>query len=290
LTPSKVVSGLFSIDGAYAASGEIKLTISITSYDEGFSKVGPAFEKKTGIKLAYIDVVGNTRADFLDVLKKDNAKIIKVEMPEGVIDGKRTGSPFVTMQAVLKGHGDAGVGSTPFAEWSKQAKTMFPVPLDRPGITHRTIGHGLIKVFAHKGVGVKELSFAQLESIFTAKVKNWKDLGGSGAPISWNTTEGATTREATFKKLAMSDKEFGLVSKRWNHIEDLVKGVGATPGAISYLPESYIEESASRSQILEIKTPDMGRPIVMITKGKPSDDVLKLLGFISSPEGSALIK
>jgi hypothetical protein len=52
--------------------------------------------------------------------------------------------------------------------------------------------------------------------------------------------------------LAISDQEFGMVGKKWNHIEDLLMGVAATPGAIEYLPESYFEESSAGSQAPEI--------------------------------------
>jgi phosphate transport system substrate-binding protein len=51
--------------------------------------------------------------------------------------------------------------------------------------------------------------------------------------------------------------------------------VASSPGAIGLSPASGVDSSVSSPE-----TPEVGRPITLITKGAPSPAVLKMLDFI----------
>src|SRR4029077_20027799 len=57
-----------------------------------------------------------------------------------------------------------------------------------------------LSVYVNKDNPVKELSMDQLADIFTGKVKNWKDLGGSDLPITVYSRENSSGSYEFFKE------------------------------------------------------------------------------------------
>lgn len=108
-------------------------------------------------------------------------------------------------------------------------------------VDHRVAVVGMAPV-VNKDAGVKNISKQQLIDIFTGKITNWKDVGGKDEKITIiNRAEGSGTR-ATFEKWGL-DGATPVKAQEQDSSGTVRKIVSETPGAISYLAFSYIDDS-----------------------------------------------
>lgn len=139
---------------------------------------------------------------------------------------------------------------------------------------------------------VKELTKQQLIDIFTGKITNWKEVGGKDEAITIiNRAEGSGTR-ATFEQWGL-DGATPVKSQEQDSSGTVRQIVSSTPGAISYLALSYIDDSIQPLaldgvQPTEKNVADNSWKIWsyehMYTNGKPSKDVKVFLDYILSDD------
>ncbi|WP_086313205.1 phosphate-binding protein [Enterococcus sp. 7F3_DIV0205] len=154
-------------------------------------------------------------------------------------------------------------------------------------VDHRVAVVGMGPV-VNKEVGVKDISKQELIDIFTGKTKNWKDLGGKDQEIAViNRPSGSGTR-ATFEKWGL-DGATAVQSQEQDSSGTVRQIVAQTPGAISYLAFSYMDDSTLALSIDDVKpteenVADNSWKIWsyehMYTKGEPDADVKPFLDFM----------
>jgi len=147
-----------------------------------------------------------------------------------------------------------------------------------------TIGKDRVIVIVHKDNPVVKLGKEQLTGIFTGNVSNWKDVGGKDAPILvvWGGLTQGTN--AMFIKHIMAGANPTSESIGATTAEDIRQNVAANPEAIGIGPQSILDATVRSPE-----TPEVARPITLISKGAPSAAVQKLLDFIKA-EGNKYIK
>lgn len=154
-------------------------------------------------------------------------------------------------------------------------------------IDHRVAVVGMGPV-VNKDVGVKNISKQELIDIFSGKTKNWKELGGKEQEIAViNRPSGSGTR-ATFEKWGL-DGTKAVQSQEQDSSGTVRQIVSQTPGAISYLAFSYMDEMTEALSIDDVKpteenVADNSWKIWsyehMYTNGQPDDDVKAFLDFM----------
>jgi phosphate transport system substrate-binding protein len=147
-------------------------------------------------------------------------------------------------------------------------------------------------VVTHPGVTVKNLTKKQLQDIFSAKVTNWKEVGGSDQKIVVvNRPRNSGTR-AVFTKTLMGStaiSESGLTEDATGTVVSVVK---QTPGAISYaafsgtrnggLNELSIDGAApTDDNIINGKYPVWSYEH-MFTNGAPTGEISRFIAFVQS--------
>ncbi|WP_301859977.1 phosphate ABC transporter substrate-binding protein [uncultured Megasphaera sp.] len=98
-----------------------------------------------------------------------------------------------------------------------------------------------VATIVNKDAGVTNLTRQQLADIFTAKVTNWKDVGGADKPIVLVTRPKTSGTRALFKKYAINDaEEADNKSLETDNSGILVQSVAQNPGAIGYVALPYL--------------------------------------------------
>lgn len=96
-----------------------------------------------------------------------------------------------------------------------------------------------ISVYVNAGNPVKELTVAQISDIFSGKVKSWKDVGGSDAPITLYSRENSSGTYEFFKEHVLSKQDFAAAAQTMPGTAAVLQAVAKDAGGIGYGGAAY---------------------------------------------------
>lgn len=241
----------------------------------------------TGSKITGSVTVSGSSA--LLPLAKDAAAKFKVKNPEVSLTlnggGSGTGLKQVAEGSVNIGNSDV--------EASKK------LPADKAkGLVDHKVCVLTVAPIVHKDIGatVKSLTKAQLQDVFTAKITNWKDVGGPDQEIILVTRPSTSGTRALFTELALAGKE--EASNKSLETDDsgtLLQSISQTKGAIGYIALSYLVNNKDVVALgIDGVAPTLENtyngtyPVWgyehMYTKGEPTGAVKAFLDYVVSDE------
>ncbi|WP_106449318.1 phosphate ABC transporter substrate-binding protein PstS family protein [Trichococcus alkaliphilus] len=158
-------------------------------------------------------------------------------------------------------------------------------------VDHRVAIVGITPIVT-PGVGVTDLSMEELRGIFTGKYSNWSELGGKDLPIVvLNRAKGSGTR-ATFDKWVLAGEE-SIITQEQESNGTVRQIVASTPGTISYVSFSYVNEDVEALSIDGVEpTPEnvaTNEWVIwayehMYTNGEPTGLTKEFLDYMLSEE------
>jgi len=220
--------------------------------------------------------IGGGAAPMENILKPiqpvfEKATGLKLELhPDG---------PDKAFRDIDLGKLDAATAGLSFQGWlDLMAASGYEVK--NPANYHATtIGTDRIHVLVHPDLALMELSKSQLKAIFTGKVSNWKAVGGPDFPITivWGTKVPGTNK--TFLEKVLEKEPMTSRLQLAGTTPEILAAISQTPGAIGIGPLATTGNWKVWAPKLDV---EVGRPIVLITKGPHSQPVQKLLAFIQA--------
>lgn len=228
-----------------------------------------------------LSVAGSTSVEpFAEALAEEYMQQYKSE--KIFIQG---GGSSAGIQAVRTGAADIGMSSRNLME---NEKDLLAVP----------IIYDAIAVIIHRDNPLTELTFDQIQKIFSAEITRWNEVGGRNHPITLvSREEGSGTREA-FQKLIMGKKEISLSALVQDSNGAIRQVVGDDPNAIGYislglvnnrvkaLKMDGVEPTVANVQSHRYK---VVRPFLFVFRSPPRGLAKGFLDYILSPSGQKLL-
>ncbi|WP_455650165.1 phosphate ABC transporter substrate-binding protein [Enterocloster citroniae] len=209
--------------------------------------------------------------------------------------------PKVTVTAEFVGSG-AGVeavnnGSADIGNSSRNLKDEEKAN----GVAENIVAIDGIAVVVDPSNTVEDLTKQQMSDLYEGKVTNWKDVGGSDAPVVVVGREsGSGTRSAFEELLGLED-----LCKYSNELDStgaVMAKVASTPGSIGYVSLDVLDDTVKALKLEGAEPTEenikagsyfLSRPFVMATKGdisQQNDLVKALFDYIYSEEGTEIVK
>lgn len=146
---------------------------------------------------------------------------------------------------------------------------------------------------------VNDLTKDQLVSIYTGKVKNWSEVGGSNVPIVVVGREAGSGTRGAFEEILKVEDQC-VYANELDSTGAVMAKVASTPGAIGYVSLDAVDDSViavkldgveANAENIKAGTYFLNRPFVMATKGEISEQnelVKTLFDYIYSEEGQSV--
>lgn len=172
------------------------------------------------------------------------------------------------------------------------SRGVYPVPF--------AIAYDCIVPVVHPSNPVSNLTVDQLRSIYTGRIRNWKQVGGPDKTIvvvSRDTSSG--TYEVWEEKVLKGARVYpGALLQASNGAVRSV--VSRNKQAIGYIGMGYVNSSVKPLRVEGIKATKenalngsyvISRPLYMFVKGWPKEEISKFIKFVTHPQkGQILIE
>jgi phosphate transport system substrate-binding protein len=155
-----------------------------------------------------------------------------------------------------------------------------------------------LAMIVHPSNRVKGLTKEQIRGIYTGTITNWKDVGGSPAPIVVIQRESNSGTQDSFKELALEGAK--VIEKAETQASNgaIKSRVATTKNAIGFIGLGFVDRSVKALPVdgvkAEVKTVKNGtyplhRKLFMYTNGQPKGDVKKFVDIPKSAAGKKMI-
>ena len=155
-----------------------------------------------------------------------------------------------------------------------------------------------IAVIVNPANSVSSLSKQQVKDIFTGKLSDWSEVGGTPGKIVAISRDSSSGTFEAFGTLALGGQKVRSDAVMQASNQAVASIVAQTPGAVGYVGLGFITSSVKALELDGIKPEketvlsgkySYGRPLFMYTNGEPQGLAKDLIDFIKSPEGQKLV-
>jgi len=167
------------------------------------------------------------------------------------------------------------------------------------------IAYDALAIIINPSNPVEKLTREQIEQIYTGKIDNWKDVGGTKQDVVAYARETSSGTYEYFKQKVLEDREYAsnILSLASNGA--IIQSVSQTPGAIGYVGLAYLNKEIKTIQVsfdqgnsyvaptfenAQKNIYPVSRPLYFYHLSQFQDQVQPFLDFTFSPSGQEIIK
>jgi phosphate transport system substrate-binding protein len=198
-------------------------------------------------------------------------------------------------------------GTTDIAQSSRKMKMDEKLKMQEAGKAFKEIiiCYDALAVIVNPSNPVSKLTREQLEGIFTGKITNWKEVGGTDSKIVAYSRETSSGTYEFFKDHVLNKKNFGPTALLMPATGAIVQSVSQTKGAIGYVGVAYLEKEVKALDVsydkgktfvapsIEAamdKSYPISRPLYYYHLNSVEKTVSPFVNFILSPEGQKIVR
>jgi phosphate transport system substrate-binding protein len=197
-------------------------------------------------------------------------------------------------------------GTTDIAQSSRSMKMDEKMKLKDAGKAYKEtiIAYDALAVVVNPANKVSQLTREQLEGIFTGKITNWKEIGGTDQKIVVYSRESSSGTFEFFKEHVMNKKNFASTALLMPATGAIIQSVSQTSGAIGYVGLAYVDNSVKALKVsynqgktyvapsvesAKDKTYPITRPLFYYYPVSVEKTVSPFVQFILSDEGQKIV-
>ncbi len=161
-------------------------------------------------------------------------------------------------------------GTTDIAQASRSLKLDEKMKLKESGKAYKetVIAYDALAIIVNPANKVSKLTREQLEGIFTGKITNWKEVGGTNDKIVVYSRETSSGTYEFLKEHVMNKKNYATSALLMPATGAVVQSVSQTKGAIGYVGLAYLEKSVKAIQVSYDKGKTYVTPSIANAKNK----------------------
>lgn len=237
---------------------------------------------------------------------KGSDTVLPLSQKEAEAYGKKGGKVSVTGGGSGVGIAALMDGSTDIAQSSRKIKFTEKTKMSEAGkqVREVIVAYDAIAVVVNPNNKVSQLSRAQLEGIFTGKIKNWKEVGGEDMKIIVYSRETSSGTYEFFKESVLKNKNYSSNVLSMPATGAIIQSVKQTKGAIGYVGLAYLNSEVKALKVsyngktfvepsvanAKNKTYPVVRPLYYYYELKKEKKVKPYIDFVLSTEGQKIVQ
>ncbi|MBF0532080.1 MAG: phosphate ABC transporter substrate-binding protein [Candidatus Omnitrophica bacterium] len=155
-----------------------------------------------------------------------------------------------------------------------------------------------IAVIVNPANGISGLTKKQVKDIYTGKISNWSEVGGTGGKIVVISRDTSSGTFEAFGTLVLNNEKVRTDALMQASNQAIATTVAQTPDGIGYVGLGFLSSSVkalgidgvmpNKETVLSNKY-SIGRPLFMYTNGAPKGLAKEYLDFVASPAGQKIV-
>ncbi|MEI7594738.1 MAG: PstS family phosphate ABC transporter substrate-binding protein [Bacteroidota bacterium] len=227
--------------------------------------------KKT-LALIAIVFIGMSATMQTTIKIKGSDTMLPISQKEAEIFMKKNAGTSISVVGGGSGVGIAALldGTTDIAMSSRKLKMSEKLKLQEAGKAYKevVVAQDALSIIVNPSNGVSQITREQAEGIFTGKITNWKDVGGSDMSIVVYSRESSSGTYEFFKENVLKNKNYSPKIMMMPATGAIVQSVSQTKGAIGYVGVAYLEKEVKALKVSYDKGKTFVAPSVANAKNK----------------------
>lgn len=237
-------------------------------------------------------------SDTMVIMNARLAEAFMAKQPGTMIQVTGGGSG-VGIAALINGTTDIAASSRPIrtSEVDKLkdrfATTGFAYPIARDGLS----------IYLNERNAVKELTLEQIRDIYTGRITNWKQVGGSDASIILYSRENSSGTYLYFRDNVLLGKDFSPRAQTLQGTAAVVSAVAKDVNGIGFGGAAYAKGIRFAAVKKDAKSPGVmpsletvrsgqypiSRFLYLYTRAKPSKEMKQFIDWATGAEGQQIV-
>jgi phosphate transport system substrate-binding protein len=196
-------------------------------------------------------------------------------------------------------------GTTDIAQSSRKIKFDEKKKLSDKGSTvvEKIIAYDALAVVVNPKNAVSKLTREQLDDIFTGKITNWKDVGGTDLKITPIARETSSGTYEFFKEEVLLKKDYAVGIMSVPATGTIIETISKTPGAIGYVGLAYLNKNVKALKVsfkdgqfvepsvktAKDETYPIVRPLIYYYVQSSENTVKPFIDYVFSKDGQKIV-